>query len=189
MTLSNVKWISLVCLLTVLCSTANGQDFSKSDFFLYGDSTNIYTDIDKILAMDALKNKVVYVDIWGTRCRSCLREFQHVPKIQQKYLDNTSIVFLYLCSPYTIHWDADNAKRWRAQVYQYDLKGMHLLISAECYENGFFNKYKSRIKPENMFMIPTYLLVNKKGEIVNFNAAKPSNQQELFSQIDNLLKE
>ncbi|WP_429773988.1 TlpA family protein disulfide reductase [Agaribacillus aureus] len=150
--------------------------FQLNDFFLFGESTNIYPDIDKILTIEALKNKVVYVDIWGTRCRSCLREFQYVSKIQQKYHKDTSIVFLYLCSPYTTNWDANNAKRWREQVYQHDLKGMHLLISAECYENEFFNKYKSRIKPENMFMIPTYLLVNKKGEIVNFNAAKPSNQ-------------
>ncbi len=156
------------------------------DFTVIGDSTNIYKSVDEILKMKELQNKVVYVYIWGTRCSPCIKEFAHVPKIKEKF-KNDSIAYLYLCSPYTTKWDNKNAELWKDLIVKHNLEGINILISYECYEDGFFEKYKVKYTPKRQSGIPTYLLVNKQGKIVDFDAPRPSKKELLYGKIQELL--
>jgi len=152
------------------------------------DSANVFPTIDKILELNELKNKVVFVDIWGTRCPPCLKEFQELPGLKHRF-QNESVAFLYLCSPYTVKRDKQNEKLWKALVLKNDLKGINVLISSDCYGKGFFDKYKDKYSDARKYAIPTYLLVDKKGKIRDFDAPRPSKGKLLYDEIEKLLKE
>jgi thiol-disulfide isomerase/thioredoxin len=175
----------LVIILTSIYSIAQK---SSDNYLIIGDSTNTYKSVDDILRRNEYKNKVVYVDIWGTRCPPCLREFENIPQLKKRFA-NDSIVFLYLCSPYTLKWDKNNEILWQKIIKEHKLSGMHVLMSAECYGKGFFEKYRDKYTESRLYGIPTYLLVNKKGIIVNFDAPRPSAGEKLFSEIQSLLNQ
>ena len=159
---------------------------SIEDYYIIGDSTKIFNTIDDIIQIEALRDKGVYIDLWGTRCGPCLMEFQHLPALKKTF-KNDSIVFLYLCSPYTKEWNDENAELWKKLIVKHDLEGINLLMTAECYTDGLYEKYKDKFSPRTMYMIPRYLLVNKKGKIVNFNAPRPSSREKIYDAIQLLL--
>ena len=43
------------------------------------DSTQVFKTIEDVLALNRFKNKVVYLDFWGTGCSPCLKEFEFLP--------------------------------------------------------------------------------------------------------------
>jgi len=185
--MKHVKFIILL-LGFILFHTGGEAQNVNDDYTIIADSTNIYPTIDSILKLDKLQNKVVYVDIWGTRCSPCLREFAYLPALKEKFA-NDSVAFLYLCCPYSLKWDKQNEKRWLDLIIKNELKGVNVFISPECYGTGFFEKYKDNYTEERRYTIPTYLLVDKKGEIVNFNAPRPSTGNLLYKDIQSLLDE
>lgn len=174
-------------ILGILVSVLSVKGQKKiDDFTLIGDSTNIFKSIDEILKMKELQNHVVYADVWGTRCPPCLSEFKYVSELKKEF-ENDSVVFLYLCSPYTMEWDTDNEKLWKELIVKNNLEGINMLMSAECYEEGFFERYKDKYSEERLYGIPTYLLIDKQGNIVNFNAPRPSSKEVLYKEIHALL--
>ena len=63
----------LYLLLTVLFFPIEGiGQKTIDDYSIFGDKGNIYKSIDDILELDDLRNKVVYVDNWGTHCGPCM---------------------------------------------------------------------------------------------------------------------
>lgn len=95
--------ILLVLLINII--SAYSQE-SINNYMIFGDSTNTYSSSDEILKLEMFQNKVVYVDIWGTRCPPCLKEFEFLPELKNRF-EKESLVFLYLCSPYSMEWDKD----------------------------------------------------------------------------------
>lgn len=176
-----------ILLLGIILSSClvKGQN-SSMNYKIIVDSISIYKSVDNILEMEELKNRVVYVDIWGTRCPPCLTEFEYIPLLKKRF-KNDSIVFLYLCSPYSMHWDKKNEELWQKIIKKHNLEGIHVLISAECYMSGFFERYKGKYTENRLYGIPTYLLVDKHGEIVDFDAPRPSSNEVLYNEIQKLL--
>jgi thiol-disulfide isomerase/thioredoxin len=160
----------------------------QKGYYLINDTTNLYPSIDKILEMKELNRKVVYIDLWGTRCPPCLKEFQYSGKLKERF-QNDSVTFLYLCSQYQLERDTINEKLWEERILKNELKGIHILISNECYKNGFWEKFKDKYTEERSYQIPTFLLVDKKGVIRNFDAPRPSNGEFLYEKIQALLNE
>lgn len=178
------KWyLVLGIIFSGVCILKAEED--KGNYVLIGDSTNAYPTINSILKLDYFDNKVVYIDIWGTRCGPCLREFKHLKPLKKRF-NKDSIVFLYLSSPYSERWDDNNAERWKELIYKHKLTGVNILMSAECYV-GFFKRYKDKYENKEMYAIPTYLLVDRNGKIVDFKAPRPSERVKLFREIELLL--
>jgi thiol-disulfide isomerase/thioredoxin len=182
--MNKIILIGLLLIQTISFSQENNLD----GFKIIADSTNIYKSIDDILRINDFDNNVVYVDIWGTRCGPCLQEFAHTAELKERFRDKP-IKFLYACSPYTMEWDKDNEKLWKELIAKYNLKGVNVFMSPECYMEGFFEKYSDKYPENEKWSIPAYLLVNKKGEIVNFRAARPSTKEKLYAEIEKLLDE
>jgi len=145
--------ITITLLLVSVC--IYGQK-SIDDFNIIGDSTKMFKTIDDIIKIEALKNKVAYIDVWGTRCGPCLMEFKYLPDLKNKFR-NDSIVFLYLCSPYSMTWNNENAELWKKLIIKHNLDGINIFMSAECYIYGLYEKYKEKFTPSTMYMIPRYL--------------------------------
>ncbi len=103
------------------------------------------------------RNKVLYIDFWGTYCSPCIKEFPNSVKLHNE-LSNYDIEFVYLCQP------AEDAT-WKSAIEKYSIKGTNILLNIE--QNIFIQSLF------NMPAIPRYMIVNKKGEIVNENAERP----------------
>lgn len=154
-----------------------------SSFILIAD-TNRYQQLEAILQEPWFKGKLVYIDLWGTRCGPCLEEFKQLPELKERY-KGKDLTFLYLKSPYSF----DDSKEWKEMVDQYHLRGVNVAMSIQFYVEGFWKKYAAKYPEERWYTIPTYLIADRNGTILDFDAPRPSNKEKLYPLLDKLLLE
>jgi hypothetical protein len=87
-----------------------------------------------------------------------------------KKYSTENVEFIFMCIK-------SEEKTWKAILSKYQMGGKHYLLN-EKQSDEFTSIF-------NISGIPTYILLNKNGEIVNENAPRPS---ELADEIDVLLK-
>jgi thiol-disulfide isomerase/thioredoxin len=126
----------------------------------------------KKVHLSDFKGKVVYLDIWASWCGPCLYEMKNSGPLKEHFKDNQDLVFVY------ISIDSD-LKSWKAMVKKRAIHGVHL-ISKEGLEDNVQGKF-------NMATIPRYILIDKKGNIADFNAKAPSDGELLISDIEKVL--
>ena len=133
-----------------------------------------YKDVnDKLVKLDNLKGKYVYIDVWATWCSPCLGEIPHLKKLEANYHDK-NIAFVSI--------SVDNKKaydKWKQMVQDKQLKG-YQLFADKSWKSDFITAYQ-------IMGIPTFILIDPKGNIVSASAMRPSNP-ELRTLFDSLLK-
>ena len=172
--------ILIIIFLLLFGSTiqTNSQTQTPANNIIYDDTTR-FNSIEDVLKLPAVKDKVVYVDIWGTRCIPCIEEFPSLSNLKNRY-KNKPVVFVYLKSPYGF----DDSKEWKEMISKYNVEGIHISMSIKFYSGNFWEKYKNKYTEERSYGIPTYLIINKKGKIVDFDAPRPSKTEKLFPLLD-----
>lgn len=152
------------------------QGISDSSIVVWKEYENIRT-IRELLA--SFQGKVVYLDIWGTWCGPCKEELKHLPGLKKRF-EGKDVVFVYL------DMDDDKLdKDWREFIHVNGMSGIHL------------RKNKTTILPfwdellpgdkENHGLYPTYFIFDRQGRLVVPRAARPSDQERLYQQIESLL--
>lgn len=135
------------------------------------------TDLNKIIT-DNFKGKVVYVDFWGTTCGPCLAEFRDFTKpLKDKYRQSGKVGYLYISQ--------GNKYLWKKQVEKYDVEGTHVFVSDEKYARLFQDAVHDTSR---RILMPTYVIVNAAGKIVDTDAKRPSDSKALFAQLDRHLR-
>ena len=71
-------------------------------------------------------------------------------------------------------------QNWKATIANKNLSGEHILLNND--------QYKEMTRLFGISGIPHYALINKKGEIAQYDAPRPSNRIQLINEIDKLLK-
>jgi thiol-disulfide isomerase/thioredoxin len=122
-------------------------------------------------ALAEFKGKVVYIDFWATWCGPCKAEFPFSRELHKKFADK-KVVFLY------ISMDQDE-NSWKRGVNKFKLPGYHF-YPTEAQREAIYYKYQVE-------GIPRYMLVDKKGNIVNPMAPRPSQADMTEAQIASLL--
>lgn len=87
-----------------------------------------YESLQEIINQDQFKGKTIFVDIWGTTCAPCIREFDHAKELKEKY-KGKPVEFLYLGSIDRI----DEQVRWKQIIQDKELKGYHVPINIKLY--------------------------------------------------------
>ncbi|MPR37356.1 redoxin family protein [Salmonirosea aquatica] len=131
--------------------------------------------LDSVLA--AHRGRVVYVDMWGSWCGPCRTEFAYTQELKDRFKD-LPVDFVYIA----VEHSPAAEKRWRDTIAFYDLTGDHVLAGKEL-EKSLRDMYTQT----GNFQFPSYILVDKAGKIVTIQAPRPSDQEKLYEQIEQLL--
>ena len=114
----------------------------------------------KTLSLKDLKGKVVYIDVWATWCAPCIKEIPFAKKLQGRFEGNNQVQFV------NISIDRDK-EAWKHFVLSdKSWRGLHLHLE-EKEKDMFWKNYK-------MFGVPTYILIDQTGRIINAKALRPS---------------
>lgn len=100
--------------------------------------------------------KVVLIDVWATWCKPCLAE-QPALEALEKSFEGKDVVFLSLSV------DTDHAK-WKQMIEEKKLSGLHLYTHNE----------GSIVKDYSLVSIPRFILFDKNGKTVAYDAPRPS---------------
>ncbi len=118
----------------------------------------------KPASLKDLKGKVVYIDFWASWCGPCRKMMPYSKQIHEELTDKQKkdIEFLY------ISIDADT-NAWKKAMIDLNLFGTQFLSPGN---------WKSKACSYfQIGSIPRYMIMNKKGEIIDVNAPRPDNPQ------------
>ena len=129
--------------------------------------------------INRLKGKVVYLDVWGTWCGPCKEELKYTPELKVRFKDK-DVAFVYL------DLDEDNLdSQWRAFIITNNMEGLHLRKSRQTIV-PFWKELLANSEDKEEYY-PQYFIFDKEGKLVVSKAKRPSEKEELYTQIEQFL--
>ena len=126
--------------------------------------------------MDKYKGKVVYLDIWGLNCGPCRASMPHSKELKER-LTGLPIEFVYIAQdpPSNDVWkkifDVSLTKENHYRMVKYDWGSSRMLKFME------------------INWVPCYMIFDKQGNLIDFNADRPYVYNDGESRIEMKLKE
>jgi len=140
------------------------SSFSRIKVGLAAPAFNLKDQYGKIVSSQSFVGKVVYLDIWASWCAPCREETPAFKLLYEKYKSNPEIAFVSIAVN-------DKELNWRKALKEDQPTWMQLL------DNG------SVLKDYAANAIPKFIIIDKKGNIVNVDAPRPSAGQELEKEL------
>lgn len=130
-----------------------------------------FKDINgKVISLKDLRGKYVYIDVWATWCGPCCAEIPFLQKLEEK-MHGKNITFV------SISWDRKR-NDWVKALEEKKLGGIQLHFGGD---TTFFKEY-------GIEFIPRFILLDKKGKVVNAYMTRPSDPktEEMFKTLKGL---
>lgn len=116
-----------------------------------------FADINgKVVSLKDLRGNYVYIDVWATWCGPCCQEIPSLQKLEEK-MHGKKITFV------SISWDRKR-NDWVKMLEEKKLGGIQLHFGGD---EAFFKEY-------GVEFIPRFILLDKKGKVVNAYMTRPS---------------
>lgn len=112
------------------------------------------------VSLSDLKGKVVYMDLWGSWCKPCLKEMPKSKELREKIGEREDMVFLYVAVL------EKSEEKWAKAVERFNIQGVSLISNDP--EGTDFRNFYDRGE------VPWYYLIDKDGLIADIKAKRPS---------------
>ncbi len=123
--------------------------------------------------LDRFKGKVIYLEFWASWCEPCIQQLPYTKEIREEYKDK-ELVFVYISLD-------EEEEDWRRMIEKKEIEGIHLHVNPSSQPDiDFINKC-------HVESVPTYFIIDKKGNLVTVNAPRPSDKQQLKVILDELI--
>jgi len=110
------------------------------------------------------KGKIIYVDFWGTWCGACKMEMEYVADLKKQFIGK-DVIFMYLAS-------RSPEESWKNVIKNYSLTGENVVHYRLPEEQQAMIERRFGVKS-----FPTYMIVDKNGNIVDTNPPRPSQKE------------
>lgn len=121
-------------------------------------------------SLSDFKGRYVFIDVWATWCTPCKAQIPFLEELEKEY-KNENIVFISM----SVDKQTDKEK-WRKMVKDKNMSGIQILAPDET-RSEFARAY-------NINSIPRFILIDPQGNIVDFDAPRPSNKEEIHALLD-----
>ena len=115
--------------------------------------------------------QVLYVDFWASWCSPCFEDMRLIKPIKEHF-KGEDVTFVYLCSK-------SNETSWNKRLKEFNPEGEHYFLTNQL-TSELYEKFE-------IVGIPRYILIDRKGRVVDENAPSPSREEELIKSIERLL--
>lgn len=120
------------------------------------------------------KGKTIVIDVWASWCGSCLEKMPIFASIKDKFSHHKDIVFVLLST------DRNKAiDTWKKNMAKYEKSGMKILRADVENGSSFETDY-------NIFGLPRYMIIDRKGNI--YEAFAPTPDKGLEKLIEEAIK-
>jgi len=123
-------------------------------------------DRGRIHDLADFKGKVIYMDLWASWCEPCRAEMPNFKNLKDKFKGNDKVAFMGIAV-----FDGD--KEWRKALSEEKPDWLQL-----------YDANSTVAKSYVAAAIPKYILIDKNGKVVNFNAPAPGDKS-----IEHLIKD
>ena len=124
--------------------------------------------------------KVIYFDFWARWCPPCLAEMEPLKQLRSKYSTKDLVIYSICVS--------EPKEEWEECLNEYSLKnrGIECIYASDYFGKDNLQKIRKQWKIDRM---PYYLLINRKGQIVDFGTTVCPSNPQFVSRIEEAVKD
>lgn len=138
------------------------EDLVKTQIGKPAPAFSLQNNEGQIYSLQDFRGKVIYLDLWASWCGPCREEIPEFKKLTQKFKNENRIIFIGIAVN-------DGYENWKKALEKDKPTWLQLIDNNS---NIVWNSYVAN-------SIPRYVLIDKKGNIADFDAPRPSEKEKI----------